>query len=205
MRDNRYIEEKKMIASRIIVALSTRCSTFLFLHLLTLSKQLHRYSTTPSCNCYQIEQATSMLNLDRIATLFKQRQTEVMLHVDPNIVVFIRIRFPIFFLLCLYQIFYFGVIHLLHFSSSFSYNMQTPFFSHVTFMLYSFMFQILFLFSYISRASFIHELHVVSLFIYQPGFIHSCVVFCLFFHISARLHLFIHCILPLIVYISDDT
>ena len=48
------------------------------------------------------------------------------LHVNPSIVIHIHIRFPIFFLQCLYQIFCFGGVHALYCSSSFLYNMWAP-------------------------------------------------------------------------------
>ena len=112
-----------------------------------------------------------------------------MLQVDPSIVVCARIRFPVFSLPCLYQIFCFGVIHAPHCSScsSFSYNVRAPVF--FTRRIYD---------------SSIHALHPVSPFMYQPGFIHSCAASCLSFHGSARLHSFMHCILPLLVCISHE-
>ncbi len=72
------------------------------------------------------------------------------------------------------------------------------------FTLHPFMRCILFLLSCISQALFIHALHPASPFMYQPGFIHSCTASCLSFHVSARLHSFMHCILPLLAFISHE-
>ena len=151
---------------------------------------------------------------------------EDLLQVDPSIVVRACIRPPVFSLPCLYQIFCFGVIHAPHFSSSPSYNVQAPvlFIRRILSLpcLYHqiFCFGVIHAphcsssFSYNVRApvfftrriydSSIHALHPVSPFMYQPGFIHSCAASCLSFHGSARLHSFMHCILPLLVCISHE-
>ena len=63
---------------------------------------------------------------------------------------------------------------------------------------------ILFFLSCISQALFIQALHPASSFMYQPGFIHSCAASPLFFHVSAKLHSFMHFTLPLLAYISHE-
>ena len=144
-----------------------------------------------------------------------------MLQVDPSIVVLARIMLPVFSLPCLYQICLFGVDHSPHFFSSPSYNVQASvlYIRRISSLpcLYHqiFCFTVIHsphcssFFSYNVRApvfftrgiyaSPIHALHFISLFMYQPGFIHLFAAFCLSFHVSAKLHSFIHHILFLVV------
>lgn len=109
-----------------------------------------------------------------------------LLQVDFSIVIHACIRLLVFSLLCLYQIFCFGVIYALHISSSFLYNMRTPVF-----------------FMCCIYTSSNHALRLVFLFMYQLGFIQSYAVFCFLFYISTRLCLFICYILPFFLCISQ--
>ncbi len=75
--------------------------------------------------------------------------------------------------------------------------------SCVAFTLHPFMRCVLLLLSCISQAPFIHALHPASPF-NQLGFAHSCATSYLSFHVSARLHSFMHCTLPLLGCISHE-
>ncbi len=150
-----------------------------------------------------------------------------MLQVDPSMMVRARIWLPVFSLPCLYQMLCFGIVHAPHYFPSPSYDLQAPVFFTCRIFPLPYLYHQIFCFGviYAPRCSFsfpynvrtpaffmvciyassIHALHLVSPFMYQPDFIHSCAASCLLFYVSARLHSFIHCILPLLAYISKQT